>query len=247
MEAPTTIKLSGTVIFDFDLTLIPHESLLEVLRIALCESQNLPLLERLQTSHALRSNKLSHSYTSFSDHIKALASIRMQHIADYFLDIIPTLDPKLLWLISELQAKGAKVCLISKSYWEWVAPIAQYWGISSDHVWANRFYWYQNRIVGPRPSPLLLGEQGKTKLVRRLKRAEALPRPIVMVGDGQADLNVFLSGQADAFIQACYFRETPLAKPARPANWYQARTISQASGLTLDLLQGQFRMEGILG
>ncbi len=243
MDAPTNYKLSGTVIFDFDLTLVPHESLLEVLGRALSESHNMPLFERLQKPQARKAN----SYSSLADRFKALAAIRMQHVADYFLDIMPSLDPQLLWLISELQANGAKVCLISKSYWEWVAPIAQCWGISSDHVWANRFYWYQNRILGPRLSPLLLGEQGKTKLVRRLDRAGALPRPIVMVGDGQADLNVFQSGQADAFIQACYFRETPLSKPTSPANWYQARTISQASGLTLDLLQGQFRMEGILG
>lgn len=226
--------MTGTVIFDFDLTLVPHESLVEVLRRSLVASNQAWILPYLTSPKPDSICELTHGLKTLRAGREALASIRRHHIDTYVLETLPTLDLRLTRLIKALQARGIKVCVLSNAYLEWLLPVADYLDIPPTQVWGNQFYWGRNRIIAPRPSPLLVGHCGKAKLVQKRRQHNCLPGPIIVVGDGRADHHIFQSGQADAFIQATYYRVSPLPEVPQPSPWFQAETIDDVSALVWD-------------
>jgi len=226
MNIPHMAK--GTVIFDFDLTLVPHESLVEVLKRSLVAANDQETLAWLMApKHHPQTSHIPSPFYRAKRVFKCLQSLRRAYIDAYVNTMKETLDPRFLDLTQQLRQQGIRCCLLSAAYLEWLIPLAQYMGISPDHVWGNRLIWVGQRALVPRPSPLLFGHKGKANLVKRLVHYQILPRPIIVVGDGKADAHIYMTKQAQAFIQATYFYDAKLSKSPAEANWVRSDDIEQ--------------------
>ena len=97
--------------------------------------------------------------------------------------------------VETIQAHADNIYVISGGFREIIVPIVTEFGVHPQHVFANTFHQQAGRVVGIDTNNVLAQDQGKVTLLASL----ALPRPIVMVGDGMTDYTVYAMGQADRF------------------------------------------------
>lgn len=135
------------------------------------------------------------------------------------------LVPGIKDLITELQARGVAVYLISGGFREMTLPIARYLGVPVDHVYANRMNWQWDdetgeptRLVGFDVSEPTAHNQGKPEAIARIRQRQPY-NTIAMIGDGITDLEaVQVSGGADLFIGFGGVVQRPAV--AAGADWY---------------------------
>lgn len=204
------ISKKAHVIFDFDQTLVPTESTVEVLKLAV---EGLPdgkkYLERL----AMIAPKALAGVATFrelSELMVAITRIRKSHVQAYINMTAQTLHPDLQTTLNELHRERVGVHIISGGYMEWIVPLASAWGIDPQHVIANRFYWAGSRAIATRPSPLLSSKKGKAQIVRNWRTQGKLDGAAIIVGDGAADHRVFAQGAVEGFVCADYYTDKTL-------------------------------------
>jgi D-3-phosphoglycerate dehydrogenase len=91
--------------------------------------------------------------------------------------------------------KGS-IYIVSGGFKEFIIPVVKAYHIDPDHVFANTFlYDEKNNIIGADESNLLAEENGKVKLLKKLK----LQGEVVVIGDGYTDYQIFESGLAHKF------------------------------------------------
>ena len=198
------------VIFDFDQTLVPTESTVDVLRLAV-EAQ--PNGERYLKRLALIAPKALAGVATFRELVElmtAITRIRKAHVQAYIELTEQTLHPDLQTTLNELHRENVGVHIISGGYMEWIVPLASAWGIEPQHVIANRFYWAGSRAIATRPSPLLSSKRGKSQIVRNWRAQGKLNGTTIIVGDGASDHRVFTQGAVDGFICADYYTDKTL-------------------------------------
>lgn len=206
MKAPPATH----VIFDFDQTLVNHESTLEIVKSAIADSPNAQVtLEQLKliVPKALsgQANIRESLYL-----MKTLACVRKHHVHRYTQAIIGNLDPALVQTLHNLQQEGTQVHILSGGYTEWIAPIAHSLNINAQDVKANRLFWAGSRAVCPRPSPLINPSRGKSKIVRQWRKNGRLQGSVLMVGDAGSDHQVYADGWVDGFVCADYYTTQPM-------------------------------------
>lgn len=213
------------VIFDFDFTLVDHESTVEVLKAALYDSpDSARRLERLaQIAPKALSGRAS--IGELLSLMSVVTHVRTHHVSRYVETTISSIHPTLLQTLGQLRNDGVGLHVISGGYKEWIAPITREWGIASDNVVANQFLWAGKRVLLTRPSPLLSSSKGKSEIVRRWRAAGGLSGKTLIVGDGASDYQVYKDGCVDGFVCANYFVEQPLTR--LPGNVLHASEPSQ--------------------
>ncbi|WP_254283673.1 HAD family phosphatase [Pseudomonas sp. SBB6] len=202
--------MKAHVIFDFDQTLLPGESTVQVLELSLQFHDN--AAQRLQklASIAPRALAGNASAKELMTLLSMVPTLRRTHIQHYIEQRLTQLPHALGQALHYLQQRQVGIHIISGGYMEWIVPLAQAWGIEARHVVANRFFWFGSRALTIRPSPLLSAAQGKGAIIRDWRRRGQLKGPVLMVGDGQADFRVFQQGLVDDFICIDYFVNKPL-------------------------------------
>lgn len=225
-------RLAGyNVIFDYDRTLVPEDSLLEVLKLALRHRADAEA--RVQDLQA-RSDRFVAGAARPEDAVMLLAaflSIRRAAIDDYVAGARQTITP-FRSLFRNLWDQGARLFIVSAAYQEWLMPIAASCGLPAAAVAGNRLLWIGERAVAPRDWSLLKSSN-KAALVRRWRRDGVLSGPSIVVGDGAGDLEIHVSGLAEGFISAGYY--APGVAVTAPFARH-ARSIQELEPLILDLV-----------
>lgn len=198
------------VIFDFDQTLVNHESTLEIVKSAIGESPNAkPMLEQLQliAPKALSGNANLWDMVAV---MKMIPYIRKHHIQRYVDTIIGSLDPSLEQTMRDLQRAGTHVYILSGGYTECITPIARSLNIQARNVIANRLFWVGSRALCPRPSPLISPGRGKSRIVQQWRKEGRLTGRALIVGDARSDYQVYADGWVDGFVCADYYTRQPM-------------------------------------
>ncbi|ONH55060.1 phosphoserine phosphatase [Pseudomonas cedrina] len=198
------------VIFDFDQTLVNHESTLEIVKSAIGERPNAqPMLEQLQLITAKAFSGKASLWEILSV-MKMIPYIRKHHIQRYVDTIIGSLDPSLEQTMHNLQREGTHLYILSGGYAECIAPIARSLNIEAQNVIANRLFWAGSRAMCPRPSPLINPGRGKSRIVQQWRKEGRLTGRALIVGDASSDYQVYANGWVDGFVCADYYTKQPM-------------------------------------
>ncbi len=88
------------------------------------------------------------------------------------------------------------VLIVSSGFKEFITPIVTKYGIQADNVHANSFQYDENdNIVGFDTKNVLSGDNGKVKLLKKLK----LQGDVYVIGDGYTDYEIREAGLANKF------------------------------------------------
>ena len=150
------------IIFDFDSTFIQGESLDALAEIALREHPEGE--QRLQEVRELTSRGMDGSL-SFAEGLAR--RLRLFEATKEEVDLVVAqlrqqITPSVARNHRFLRHNREQIFVVSSGFFEIIYPIVSEYGISPDHVFANRFlYDYEGRIVGCDPSNPLSRDGGK--------------------------------------------------------------------------------------
>lgn len=115
------------VIFDFDHTLIDHESTVEVLKCALqaCPKSSARLDQLAQIAPKALSGKAS--IRELLSLMSVVTHVRTSHVSGYVENTVSSIHPALLETLQRLRKDGVGIHIISGGYMEWIVPIAHEW------------------------------------------------------------------------------------------------------------------------
>lgn len=210
------------VFLDFDYTLVPEESTIQILQYALEHypgaSHIKMLIERMGPKTSADQIQGSEIWTL----IKAATYLRWKHVQRYVDKIKLQIHPSIPALFEQLHAESIQAYILSAAFKEWIQPIALRWGLEGQYVMANRFVWLGNRSLVYRPSTLLM--KGKSNFLKTWLPKSKVQGPIVMVGDSTSDFKVYQKGLAQAFVSADYYTPKPLDSSILPSETIQRVT-----------------------
>ncbi|MHA3904709.1 HAD family hydrolase [Castellaniella sp. WN] len=194
----------GHVIFDYDLTLLPEESPLEIMKIAIAGRKNKERIIRHLENPPGKADSFMSKLIYFARIVWLIPRITRSHVNEYVRQRTPRLHPDLKRLLEQLRADGIRTHVISSAYQEWVVPVCSAWGFRNDDIAANKLIWLGHRaiFIG---SLALHGRSGKIAVIRQWKARGKLEGTTIMVGDGIADRMTYTERVVDGFILAGYF------------------------------------------
>lgn len=219
------------VIFDYDQTLVPEESLQEVLKLNLRRHPDGEARIAALQARSQRFMAGSHRPQDALILLSALLSIRREAIDDYIVGALDRIAP-FRPLFESLRGQGARLFIVSAAFHDWLGPIGADCGFAAETIAANRLRWFGKQAVAVQDWALL-ASTNKAALLRRWRRDGALSGPTVMVGDGASDLAIHTSRLAQGFISASYYA------PGVTANGDLARRaceIEELEPMLIDLL-----------
>jgi len=164
----------GTVIFDFDSTLIDCESLEEILKSKGVSKDKFESITK----------KGMEGKIPFVESLKmrlALAPLTLDDFKSFGIKAIDHMTQGIDKLIDDLQQKGVEVWIISGSFKEAILPLADKLKIPKNQILALDFF-------GP--------YEDKQDQARGIK----WNRPVIIVGDGMTDYELVRANMADRFI-----------------------------------------------
>lgn len=188
------LRSAGTVIFDFDSTLITAESL-EVLVAA-----SLARDPALQAGFEAITRGGMEGRIGFEESLSARLALAKPTRADIqaFAEQLDTLwTPGMPDLVAELRWRGVDVWVTSGALMDCLVPAASRLGIPMDQVRGVRTIWDEHgTLMGPDPDDLF--SRSKVEGIRHAR--PNWESPAVMVGDGATDRAVVDAGLADWFV-----------------------------------------------
>ncbi|MBJ2262534.1 MULTISPECIES: HAD-IB family phosphatase [Pseudomonas] len=198
------------VIFDFDQTLIDHESTIEIIKSTIADSSKAQ--DQLKELRLIAPKVLAGTASAWEllSLMKVIPRIRRSHLTHYIEATVNNIEPALRETLHQLQQDGVQVHILSGGYMEWITPIVRALGINPRNVLANRLFWLGSRALCPRPSPLINPSSGKSKITRHWRESGRLKGRTLIVGDATSDYQVYANGWADGFVCADYYVKQPL-------------------------------------
>ncbi|MDC0534580.1 HAD-IB family phosphatase [Francisellaceae bacterium] len=185
----------GTVIFDFDSTIIQIESLEEILADKLKNNpagmDEIKSLTNLgMNGDILFQDSLSQRLAIAAPNLDDLTGFYTQHQFNIITNGLPEL---ILWL----QKNDIEVFIISGGLYESILPYATALNIKSSFVHAVKLSWdTKGKYLGMNPKdPFSISKLNGAKLI-----AEEWQKPSIIVGDGFTDYQLYESGLTTNFI-----------------------------------------------
>ncbi|MBI4080823.1 MAG: phosphoglycerate dehydrogenase [Candidatus Levybacteria bacterium] len=182
-------------IIDFDSTFVTVEALDTLVKIALADH---PKKDEVTKKVADITRAGMEGKIGFGESLAkrmALFSPTSEHI-DKLIEYLRNHITPSIQRNSDFFVKYAKqIYIISGGFHEYMYPIVEQFGLSKDHVLANRFLHSRNRIAGYDKKNPLANDLGKVKVVKNL----GLQGDIVVIGDGITDYQIKERGGASAF------------------------------------------------
>ena len=96
---------------------------------------------------------------------------------------------------SFLKENSENIYIISSGFHELIEPIVVKYGIKKENIFANRFLYDKNNVIGYDKNNPLCKSQGKVNIMRELK----LKGKIHVIGDGFTDYEIKKEGLANYF------------------------------------------------
>ena len=223
------MAVSPIIVLDFDSTLVDLESLEALADLALggrpdaadIRAQVADLTDRAMSGEIGFDEALSRRLT--------LAPLHRDHVRILADRILDHLTPSVRRNLTPLRALADQLVIVSGGFREVIAPVADWLGVPPERVLANDLTYDANGcVIGVDTANPLSQTGGKAVALAAL----ALPRPIVMVGDGWTDIEVRDAGAAD---RVYAFTEIARRAPVVAAADAEAASIDEvlhAEGLT---------------
>lgn len=219
----------GTVIFDFDSTLIRCESLELIVAPRFAAEP-----DQFEAYEAMTRAGMEGSWTFRESLVKRL-SLAAPHRDDLvaFSKTVPELwTPGIQQLVDSLHRSGHDVWIVSGGFREALVPSGALLGIPQERVLAVQLLWDESgAFAGVDPN-----DPFSTSKVEGIRRATpAWSTPSVMIGDGMTDRALFEEGLVDHFIpftrwarrQNVVSEETPEAQSAEEIRTLLSRYLLQ--------------------
>jgi phosphoserine phosphatase len=185
-------------IFDFDSTLVKNESLNDILEKAVNgDTKKVAEIEKI-TKMAM--NGLISPQDSIDRRLN-IATLTKSFVIEIIERTKTQITSGMKKIILNLKNnKNSNIFIISGGFMEVIIPTAEILGIEKEKVFANNFIYNKNGIVEGAEKNLLLEEQGKVKLINKLKKEKILIGKNIMIGDGYTDLETFKHGAVDSHV-----------------------------------------------
>ena len=187
---------AATFVFDFDSTLVRIESLEALAALAVDGAHDAAAIsdEIGRLTDAAMAGEIG-----FGEALRrrlALLPLHRRHVEALAARIADELTPSVQRNLAFFRNHPDRIVIVSGGFRDVIAPVAQRLGVAADHVLANNLvYDADGRVTGVDPANPLAEAGGKARAIAGL----ALPRPLVMVGDGWTDAEVRHAGAADRF------------------------------------------------
>jgi len=184
----------GTVVFDFDSTLIRCESLEEILAPKCAARPGLEDEIRAVTAMGMEGR------ISFKESLArrlALAAPSRDEVAGFGREAIDLLTPGMAQLVADLRAAGHAVKIISGGLREAIVPVALHLGLRDEDVGAVALLFHNDGGFAGIDTQDPFSDS-KSAGARPL--CGTWPKPVVAVGDGMTDYHLHRDGLVDHFI-----------------------------------------------
>lgn len=183
----------ATVIFDFDSTLIPCESLEEILKNKQLTASQVDEVKSLTNQGMAGTISF---LTSFEKRI-GMAEVTRQDFISFGQKAKNLLTPKIKELIAHLQDRLDEIWIVSGTAPEAIIPVGKLLGIPLNRILALELVWS--------PSGVYKGldkrhPNNRAKWEGAKEAAAHWPRPAIGVGDAMTDYALFEKGLVDHFI-----------------------------------------------
>lgn len=99
----------------------------------------------------------------------------------------------------ELRASADNIYIVSGGFEDIIVPVVAAFDIPADHVFANTLRFEGQKCIGVDPENRMAKEGGKISVVNELKATRTLSSPLIAIGDGYTDWQLFESGTVDDF------------------------------------------------
>ena len=191
--------LNGKSLFiDFDSTFVKVETIDEIARVTLQDNPD--------KDHIVKkiSNITNQAMSGLMDFPTALEQrLEILSIAN---ETIKRVTSEIMTLVSDsftehkdfIKDNASNIWIISGGFTDVIAPIVESYGISENHVLANKFTLDGEKVIGCDKDNFLFQDKGKIKAINSVETLN----PRIMIGDGYTDLEVYLEGACEEFI--CY-------------------------------------------
>ena len=183
-------------IFDFDSTLVKRETLNDILKVSINNDE-----EKIKKVEEITKNAMEGKISpldSMNSRLKT-ATIYKKTIEEMKKNIVNEITDGLKFVIKELQKMKVNIFIVSGGFNELIYPVSEILNIKKDNIFANDFIYKDNIVIGVKDN-ILLEEQGKVKLINKLKNDKILIGKNIMVGDGWTDLETYLFNAVDNYI-----------------------------------------------
>ncbi len=203
----------GTIVFDFDSTLISDESLELILQQQLIETP-----EKYQQLKQLTDQGMA-GKISFASSLKkrlALAAPTQQQIQDFVVHATTLLTPGMRELITRLKQRHA-VWVISGGLQEVLEALCRPLGIEPTHIHGVKLQWsHQGDYIGINQNDAF----SESKVAGAITLSQHWDKPSVVIGDGMTDFALYAQGLCDHFIAYTQHITRPdvIAKAKHTAN-----------------------------
>jgi len=184
----------ATVIFDFDSTLIAVESLEEILASILEDRpQTMAAIEAVTAQGMAGECSFAESLSQRLN----LASPNLSQVRAFGERAMRWLTPGLAALIHNLRGKGVDVAIVSGGLREAILPLARHLGLADEAVHAVRLLWDEHGgFAGIDPKDPF----SRSKVEGLTEAQPNWQRPVIAVGDGMTDFELYRQGIADHFV-----------------------------------------------
>ena len=179
-------------IIDYDSTFIKVESLDELSKISngddetinnkISEITNLGMEGKISFSDSLR-KRIELIDCNKEDIVKTV-KILEKKVSDSFKNNI-----------SFLKNNAENILIISSGFHELIEPIVIQYGIKKENIFANKFLYDNNKVIGYDKKNPLSKSQGKVNILKELK----LKGEVHVIGDGYTDYEIKKEGLANYF------------------------------------------------
>ena len=179
-------------IIDYDSTFIKVESLDELSKISngddetinnkISEITNLGMEGKISFSDSLR-KRIELIECNKEDIVKTV-EILEKKVSDSFKNNI-----------SFLKNNAENILIVSSGFHELIEPIVIQYGIKKENIFANKFLYDNNRVIGYDKKNPLSKSQGKVNILKELK----LKGEVHVIGDGYTDYEIKKEGLANYF------------------------------------------------
>ena len=179
-------------IIDYDSTFIKVESLDELSKISngddetinnkISEITNLGMEGKISFSDSLR-KRIELIECNKEDIVKTV-EILEKKVSDSFKNNV-----------SFLKNNAENILIVSSGFHELIEPIVIQYGIKKENIFANKFLYDNNKVIGYDKKNPLSKSQGKVNILKELK----LKGEVHVIGDGYTDYEIKKEGLANYF------------------------------------------------
>ncbi len=180
------------IIIDYDSTFIKVESLDELSKISngydetinnkISEITNLGMEGKISFSDSLR-KRIELIECNKEDIVKTV-EILEKKVSDSFKNNI-----------SFLKNNAENILIVSSGFHELIEPVVIQYGIKKENIFANKFLYDKNKVIGYDKKNPLSKSQGKVNILKELK----LKGEVHVIGDGYTDYEIKKEGLANYF------------------------------------------------